>query len=248
MENKLRTLYTLQLVDNHLDEIEEMKGDLPHEVRALEEKIATLKQKLAELESTMRQAFSQRDNADSEIISLREKIEKYKAQQYQVRNNREYDALTKEMDQAAETIAKLEKEMAALENKGTIARTDIETTKKELGEAQQLLEEKKAELAEVSKATEEEELKYRHEREKIVVRISKQDLAMYERIRKAKNGRAVVPIRRGACGGCFTAVPPQKVLELKQNNRLYKCERCGRIIVSEEIAESTTAIAPQASF
>jgi predicted nucleic acid-binding Zn-ribbon protein len=248
LENKLRTLYTLQLIDNNLDEIEEMKGDLPHEVRALEEKITTLTQKLSELESTMRQAFSQRDNADSEIIALKEKIEKYKAQQYQVRNNREYDALTKEMDQAAQTIAKLEKEMAALENKGTIARTDIETTRKELAEAQKQLEEKKAELAEVSQATEAEELKFRHEREKIVARIAKQDLALYERIRGAKKGRAVVPIRRGACGGCHTAVPPQKLLELKQNNRLYRCERCGRIIVSEEIAETTSAIVPQASL
>ncbi len=242
MENKLRTLYTLQLIDSNLDEIEDMKGDLPGEVRKLEEKIAALQEQLALLEETMRGAFSQRNNADSEIISLREKIEKYKMQQFQVRNNKEYDALTREMDQAAETIAKLEKEMSALENKATIARTDIETGKKELEESQALLEEKKAELAEVSKNTEEEELKFKHEREKIVVRVAKADLAMYERIRKAKNGRAVVPIKRGSCGGCYTAVPPQKVLELKQNKRLYTCERCGRIIVSEEIADTSAAL------
>ncbi|MDL1893032.1 hypothetical protein FBQ87_09100, partial [Sphingobacteriales bacterium CHB3] len=180
MENKLRTLYTLQLIDSNLDEIEDMKGDLPGEVRKLEEKIAALQEQLALLEETMRGAFSQRNNADSEIISLREKIEKYKMQQFQVRNNKEYDALTREMDQAAETIAKLEKEMSALENKATIARTDIETGKKELEESQALLEEKKAELAEVSKNTEEEELKFKHEREKVVVRVAKADLAMYE--------------------------------------------------------------------
>ncbi len=243
MENKLRQLYTLQLIDSNLDEIEEMKGDLPGEVRELEEKVEGLNVTLASLEQTMRGAFSQRDNADSEIISLKEKIEKYKSQQYQVRNNKEYDALTKEMDQAAETIARLEKEMSALENKATVARTEIEATKKELEESQALLEEKKTELAEVSKSTEEEELKFQHEREKVLVRISKPDLAMYERIRKAKNGRAVVPIKRGACGGCYTAVPPQKVLELKRNNQLYTCERCGRIIVSKEIAESSTALA-----
>ncbi|MEK7249672.1 MAG: C4-type zinc ribbon domain-containing protein [Bacteroidota bacterium] len=242
MENKLRQLYTLQLIDSNLDEIEEMKGDLPGEVRELEEKVEGLNVTLASLEQTMRGAFSQRDNADSEIISLKEKIEKYKSQQYQVRNNKEYDALTKEMDQAAETIARLEKEMSALENKATVARTEIEATKKELEESQALLEEKKTELAEVSKSTEEEELKFQHEREKVLVRISKTDLAMYERIRTAKNGRAVVPIKRGACGGCYTAVPPQKVLELKRNNQLYTCERCGRIIVSEEIAESSTAL------
>lgn len=243
MENKLRTLYTLQLIDTSLDEIEEMKGDLPAEVRTLEEKAAGLQEKIAQLEQTMRSAFAQRDNADSEIITFREKIEKYKGQQYQVRNNKEYDALTKEMDQAAETIAKLEKEMSSQENKGTIARTDLESARKELEETGQLLAEKRTELAEVSKSTEEEELKYRHEREKVVVRVAKADLAMYERIRKAKNGRAIVPIKRASCGGCYTAIPPQKVLELKQHNKLYTCERCGRIIVSEEIAESSTAIA-----
>lgn len=243
MENKLRTLYTLQLIDSSLDDIEEMKGDLPGVVRELEATIAGLQEKLSQLEKTMKGAFSQRDNADSEIISLREKIERYKAQQLQVRNNKEYDALTKEMDQAAETIAKLEKEMSTLENTATIARTDIETTRKELEEATALLAEKKAELEEVSKSTEEEELKFQHEREKILARVSKPDFKMYERIRKAKNGRAVVPIKRGACGGCYTTVPPQKILELKRNNMLYTCERCGRIIVSEEIAETTSAIA-----
>ncbi len=243
MENKLRTLYTLQLIDSNLDEIEEMKGDLPGEVRDLEEKVSGLKEKLTGLDQTMKGSFAQRDNADSEIISLKEKIEKYKSQQFQVRNNKEYDALTREMDQAAETIARLEKEMGSLENKGTIARSGIEETKKEVEELQAVLEEKRSDLGEVSKNTEEEELKFKHEREKILVRISKSDLARYERIRKAKNGRAVVPIKRGACGGCYTAVPPQKVHELKQNDQLYLCERCGRIIVSEEIAESSTAVA-----
>jgi predicted nucleic acid-binding Zn-ribbon protein len=243
LENKLRTLYTLQLIDSQLDEIEEMKGDLPGEVRALEDKVTEMKTKLAELDAAMKGAFSQRDNADSEIISLKQKIEKYKGQQFQVRNNKEYDALTKEMDQAAETIARLEKEMSALEIKATVSRTDIETTKKELEEAQVTLVEKKSELAEVSKTTEDEELKYKHERDKVLVRITKPDIAMYERIRKAKNGRAVVPIKRGACGGCYTAVPPQKVLELKSNSMWYTCERCGRIIVSEEVAESSTALA-----
>ncbi len=243
MEKKLRQLYALQLIDSQLDEIEEMKGDLPGEVRSLEETVSSVSAKLASLEETMRTAFTQRENADNEILSLKEKMEHYKEQQLHVRNNKEYDALTREMDHAAETIAKLTKEMNALENKGTVARTDIETTKKDLEEAKALLEEKKGELAEVSKSTEEEELKYHHERQKALARISKQDLAMYERIRKAKNGRAVVPLKKNACGGCFTAVPPQKVLELKQNNKFYTCERCGRIVVSEEMAESAAAIA-----
>ncbi len=234
-------LYALQLIDNNLDELEEMKGDLPGAVRQLEEKIADLRKRLEEAETTMRSSFAQRDNADSEIIGFKEKIEKYKSQQLQVRNNKEYDALTKEMDQAAETIARLEKEMADHETKATKSRNEIDELKKELEESEATLKEKKSELAEVSKTTEDEELKFKHEREKVLGKVTKPDLRTYERIRKAKNGIAVVPLKRNACGGCFTAVPPQKILELNQNNKFYTCERCGRIIVSEDIAESVAA-------
>jgi hypothetical protein len=94
----------------------------------------------------------------------------------------------------------------------------------------------------VSKSTEVEELQFNHQRQKVVARIAKPDLAAYERIRRAKRGMAVVPVKKGACGGCFNRVPPQKLLELRQNDRLYTCERCGRIIVSDEIAETSAKV------
>jgi predicted nucleic acid-binding Zn-ribbon protein len=243
LEDKLRNLYALQQIDNNLDELEQLKGDLPSEVRELEEKIQGFQKQIATLEHTMKSSFSARDNADSEIIGLREKVEKYKAQQFQVRNNKEYDALTKEMDHAASTIGKLEKEMEVLEGKATMARTDIEAIKLQLDELLPMIEEKREALMEVSKETEAEELKYTHERKKLLSRIGKADLATYERIRKAKKGKAVVPVKRGSCGGCFNRVPPQKLLELRQNNTLYTCEHCGRIIVSDEIAEKNSTVA-----
>ncbi len=243
METKLRQLYALQQIDSNLDELEELKGDLPGRIRELEAQETALKDQLAALENTMRTAFTQRDNADGEIVALREKAEKYKTQQFQVRNNREYDALTREMDSAQDTIVRLEKEMEMLEGKATLARTDIETVRLSLNELDAVLAEKRAALAEVSKTTEEEEGKLRHEREKIVHRVAKPDLAQYERIRKAKKGMAVVPVRRGACGGCFARVPPQKILELRQHSKIYLCEHCGRIIVSDEIAVGNTSAA-----
>lgn len=242
METKLRYLYALQQIDNNLDELEELKGDLPAETKALEATINELKVQVATLDQTMKSAFSSRDNADSEIISLKEKMEKYKAQQFEVRNNREYDALTREMDHTTQTIAKLEKEMEESETKAVAARTDIETTKSEIKEKTKLLEEKRATLAEVAKKTEAEELKYKHGREKLLARIKKADLNAYERIRKAKRGKAIVPVKRGACGGCFNKVPPQKLLELRQNKKIYQCEHCGRIIVSDEIAETSSTV------
>ncbi|MFN0159095.1 MAG: zinc ribbon domain-containing protein [Bacteroidota bacterium] len=242
MENRLRQLYTLQLVDSNLDELEELKGDLPRIVRSLEAKKAELQARISTLEHTMRSAFSERDNADSEIISLKEKVTKYKAQQLQVRNNKEYDALTREIDHATDTASQLEKNMGSLETKATIARTGIEEAKKELDDLEKVLEEKAADLAEVSKTTADEEAKYHHEREKIIVRISKADIEVYERIRKARRGKAVVPIKRGSCGGCFNKVPPQELLELRQNKKVYLCEHCGRIIISDAVAETIPAV------
>ena len=171
MENKLRNLYALQMIDSHLDELEEMKGDLPGEVRNLEGQLAEIQERLASLESEMRSSFVSRDDADSQILGLKEKLDTYRQQQFAVRNNREYDALTREMDTATSSIARLEKEMEEFENRATLARTTLESTREGIGAVESTLEEKRAALAEVSKATEDEELRFRHEREKIVVTV-----------------------------------------------------------------------------
>jgi hypothetical protein len=233
-------LYTLQLIDNSLDELEDLKGDLPHQVRSLEEKHREVETRLKEHEQIMRSAFAERDTADTDILSLKEKLAKYKTQQFEVRNNKEYDALTREMDHAQETITRLEKAMEDSENRATRARSEIEEARAQTQTLKEQLDERRRELAEVSKETEEEELKYVHQRQKVLARIPKEDLTVYERIRKAKKGRAVVPVKRGACGGCFNRVPPQKLLELRQHKKVYTCERCGRILVSDEIAENSS--------
>ena len=243
MEAKLRNLYALQQIDLNLDELEELKGDLPSEIRDMEAEENSLQEQLTALETTMRTAFTQREHADDEILSLREKSERYKSQQYQVRNNKEYDALTKEMASAENTIARLEKEMEMFEGKATVARHDIDGIREQLESLRGVLDERRAALAEVFKSTEEEEARYRHERDKVVHKISKGELAQYERIRKAKKGRAVVTVRKGACGGCHATVPPQRLLELRQNRKPYFCEHCGRIIISDEIA---VTVAPSA--
>ena len=241
MESKLRNLYSLQYIDSNLDELEEMKGDLPSEIRSLEGRVEGLTAQRAALDQAMKTAFAQRDHADSEIVTLRDKVERYKVQQTKVRTNKEYDALTKEMDTATETISRLEKEMEALENKATLARSEIEVLGEQLQELQKVLDEKNVDLTEITRTTEAEELKFRNDRLKLASRITKADIATYERIRKAKKGMAIVAVKRGACGGCFNRVPPQKILELKQNSRIYTCEHCGRILVSDEIVASVNS-------
>ncbi|MGA9117190.1 MAG: C4-type zinc ribbon domain-containing protein [Bacteroidota bacterium] len=237
MENKLRHLYQLQRVDSNLDELEELKGDLPATIRDLEGRLQELQERLGEQDHAMKSSFARRDLADSEILALREKVAKYKRQQFEVRTNKQYDALTREIDHATEEIARLEKEMAETETRATVAREEIESLRTQAEALGRTLQEKHVELDRLSKTTEEEELRYHHEREKLVARLDAQDLTAYERIRKAKRGKAIVPVRKGACGGCFARVPPQKLLELRQNRHVFACEHCGRILVSDEIVE-----------
>lgn len=240
MENRLRLLYSLQQVDSGLDELQEMKGDLPHLVAGLKERISAKEEERKNSEALIKDSIVKRDAVDVEILTLKQNIEKYKSQQFQVKTNKQYDALSREIDMAQEKITKLEKEMDSLE-------TSVETTKQNLSgmgpELEALakeLKEKEAELERVNKEQEEEDLKLSHEREKLVVRIDKSDLRTYERIRQAKDGKAVVPVRRNACGGCYKRVPPQTVLELRKNSKVITCEYCGRILVSDEIVNNAT--------
>ena len=242
MERKLLDLYTLQTLDDELDKLEEDKGDLPAEIRSLEEKVEEMTTQRNARDQVMKSSFANRDKADSDIISLKEKVERYKAQQMKVRNNREYDALTKEMDTAVETIVKLEKDMETLEITATTARNEIEELDGQIAEMTGTLDQKRGSLGEISQANMEQETTFRKERGKVAGKLGKGELNAYERIRKAKRGKAVVPVTREACGGCFAKVPRQGLLELKQNNRLYTCEHCGRILVSEEIRLKVTPV------
>ena len=238
MENRLRSLYLLQLVDSSLDELQEMKGDLPQIVDELSENVKNKLANKKELEDILKKSIVIRDQTDTDILSLKAKIEKYKNQQFQVKTNKQYDMLAKEIDVSQEKITKLQREMEILEGKAMQAKEDAEKLLPDLEALQGELANRKKELAAVNKEHEDEELKLKHQREKIVSKISKPDYQMYSRIRKAEDGRAIVAVMRKSCGGCFNRVTPQRVLELRKNAAIIACERCGRILVSDEIVES----------
>lgn len=233
MKDTIRLLYHLQLVDSNLDDVEELKGDLPARVRDLEAQIVEITATVNSKQSFLDDFVAARDKADSDVADFEEKLKKYKAQQYQVRNNKEYDAITKEIDFAEESIKTLTAQFENFENQMSIAKTELEEHQAHLKELNDVLTEKKRELAEVSKETEDEELKYRHEREKLLVRINKDFLYKYEMIRSAR-GKAVVPFRKHSCGGCGNRIPPQHIIEIRRDDALYVCQHCGRIVVSDE--------------
>jgi predicted nucleic acid-binding Zn-ribbon protein len=236
--NRLKTLYQLQLIDDQLDVLEELRGDLPNTVKSLESRIDELKKDIQAKEIQQEESLEKRDSNEKEVERLLENQKKFKAQLYQVRNNKEYDALTKEIDHTDEQISKMEAENDALADLSKSLTQQIEEIMPALDEFQKELKEKEADLKEIIKANEREESKLRSERKKIEEQVKKADISVYMRIRKAKKGKAVVTIKRSACSGCHNIVPSQRQLEIRRNNKLFFCEYCGRILVSQEIAES----------
>ncbi|NTU96046.1 MAG: hypothetical protein HGA52_08370, partial [Bacteroidales bacterium] len=188
-------------------------------------------------EKEQKDSITKRGDNEDEIEKLKENQKKFKAQLYQVRNNKEYDALTKEIDHTEEHINKLEAENNSLADRSKVLTLEMEEITPKLDELKQELKVKEADLKEIIKANEREESKLLGERKKLESEVKKNDLSAYMRIRKAKKGLAVATIKRSACSGCHNIVPSQRQLEIRRNNRLFFCEYCGRILVSSEIAE-----------
>ncbi len=237
MLNRLTTLYQLQLIDDQLDDLEELRGDLPITVNELKSKIDGIASLVNEKEDSKKDSLEKRNLNDEEIVKLKESLKKFKAQLYSVRNNKEYDALTKEIDHTEKLIDNLETENVELEDNVERIKIEIHDLQPELVKLKDELKEKESELKKIIKANEREEEKLRAVREEIVAKIRKPDYNTYMRIRKASRGKAVVTIVRSACSGCHNVVPPQRQIEIKQMKRVYTCESCGRILVSPEVAE-----------
>lgn len=237
MYNRLKVLYQLQLVDDQLDKLEELRGDLPNMVNSLEKQINDLNNEIKTKTTEQQESVDKRANNEEEIEKLRESQKKFKAQLYQVRNNKEYDALTKEIDHSEEQISRLTAENDALADLSKTLTNQIDEVNPKLDELQKELTEREADLKEIIKANEEEETKLLEDRKKIEEQVKKPDLSIYTRIRKAKKGKAVATIRRSACSGCHNIVPSQRQLEIRRNARIFTCEYCGRILISQEIAD-----------
>lgn len=221
-----------------MDDVEELKGNLPETVKTLKEEIAVLDEKAAAKQHYIDEFVATRNKADNDIKDFEEKLKKYKEQQYQVRNNKEYDAITKEIEFAEESVKTLTRQFEDFENQMSIAKNELEEFTTRLTELNEELKEKADELSVVSKETEDEELKYNHEREKIVARLDKDILGRYVKIRSGR-GKAVSTIRKNSCSGCGNRIPPQHILEIRRNDKVYLCQHCGRIIVSDELAQAS---------
>ena len=236
VEQKLVALYTLQQVDSKIDEIRAYRGNLPLEIQDMEDEIAGLETRVANFKEESKK--HQKDISDYKI-KIKETealIKKYEEQQNNVRNNREYDSLTKEIEYQTLDIQLSEKRIKEITAKDNDVATKVANSQLRLNELTASLEEKKEELHSLVEGTEKEEeqlLKRSAECEKFV---EDRLLVAYKRIRKnARNGLAVVGIFDEACGGCFNRIPPQHQLDICTHKKIIVCEYCGRILVDKGI-------------
>jgi predicted nucleic acid-binding Zn-ribbon protein len=237
VKNNLILFYQVQLIDRNIDKLEEQRGDLPLTVEALEAKLENLQTAVEEKAQLKLEWIEKREDNNEKIKELLDNQKRAKAQLYKVRNNKEYDTITKSIDAADAECTRLEKEIEGLI-------TDLRNLEEEMDGLNPLIKDlveeldvKKQELSMIKENNALEEQRLLKQREGLVAQMKKSDYSLYTRVRNAKKGLGVARIRRNACSGCQTIIPPQRQLEIRRNNRMFTCEYCGRIIVSAEVAK-----------
>lgn len=240
VEERLRALFSLQLVDSEIDKIKTLRGELPLEVQDLEDEIVGLETRLSNLRdevTNLEKAVSKKNN---EITDAEALIKKYEEQQKNVRNNREFDSLSKEIEYQNLEIELFNKKIREFNFQIDEKKVVIAESEATLSDRQADLENKKSELDEIISDTQKEEEGLYKKSDKIQSVIEDRLLTAYKRIRSnARNGLAVVSIQRDACGGCFNQIPPQRQLDIKSRKKIIVCEYCGRILVDDEIISSS---------
>jgi hypothetical protein len=237
VEEKLKALYALQLIDSTIDKIRTIRGELPLEVQDLEDEIVGLETRIGKLTEeleNMEKEIVDRKNTIKDCTAL---IKKYETQQMNVRNNREFDSLSKEMEFQTLEIQLAEKKIKEAQANIEAKKEIIEESNNRLADRKADLEHKQKELEEITQETQKDETDLMKRSEKAEKIIEERLLTAYKRIREnAVNGLAVVTVERDSCGGCFNKIPPQRQMDIKNHKKIIVCEHCGRILVDPEMA------------
>ncbi len=240
IEGKLKNLYNLQLIDSKIDRLRTVRGELPLEVSDLEDTVAGLETRLANVTEEVAELENQVNEKKQSIKDFQANIKKYEAQQGKVRNNREYDAITKEIEFQNLEIQLAEKRLKEAKIAITLKGELLEKSKAEFEERGKDLAAKKGELEEIIAETEKEEQELMAESAKASTEIEDRLLNAYKRIREnSRNGLAVVAVERDACGGCYNKIPPQRQLDIRLNKKIIVCEHCGRVLVDGMLIPDT---------
>jgi len=236
VEEKLKALFTLQTVDSQIDNILKLRGELPLEVQDLEDEIAGLETRYQKYTDEIKANEQKISHKKQEIKKAEELIKKYSEQQKNVRNNREYDAINKEIEFQQLEIQLCEKHIKEFSASIEELKAEAQTIEKLLERRKADLEQKQKELREIIEETQKEEEQLCQKSTELEKIIEPRLLTAYKRIRaNMRNGLAVVKVERDACGGCFAKIPPQRQLEIRTRKKIIVCEYCGRILIDPEM-------------
>ncbi len=236
VKEKLKALYDLQVVVSEIDKIKTLRGELPLEVQDLEDDIAGLETRIENFNVEIKECEDTIAGRKLDIENSKGLIEKYKEQQDNVRNNREFDFLSKEMEFQGLEIELAEKRIREAQAISRSKSEEMTVAQEQLEERKKDLEIKQQELEEIVSETRSEEENLREKAKDIEVLIEPRLLAAFKRIRKsARNGLAVVTVQRDACSGCFNKIPPQRQMDIKMCKKIIVCEYCGRIMIDSNL-------------
>ena len=237
VEEKLQNLYELQRIDTEIDKIKTLRGELPLEVH-LEDEIAGLETRIENLKVELGELDKTSSTRKMDIKKAEEAIKKYSEQLDNVRNNREYDALSKEIEFQKLEIELQEKRIREAQKAKAEKEALMEESKKRYEDKVSDLEAKKGELNDIINETHKDEESLQTKSEELAATIDERLLTAYRRIRSnARNGLAVVTVDRDACGGCFNKIPPQRQLDIRSRKKIIVCEYCGRILIDKYICD-----------
>ena len=237
VEQKLQALYELQTTLTAIDEKRALRGELPLEVQDLEDEIAGLDTRIEKIDTEIKEFQSAITMEKGEVQEAQANLERYNNQLNEVRNNREYDSLSKQIDYERLEVELCNKKIKEATDQVAYRTNDLEIAKTEREERQKDLDEKKSELEDILAETREEETMLKERAKDLEVKIEPRLLSSFKRIRKsARNGLGIVYVQRDACGGCFNKIPPQRQLDIKMHKKIIVCEYCGRILIDPELA------------
>jgi predicted nucleic acid-binding Zn-ribbon protein len=237
VEDKLKYLYDLQQVDTKIDNLRTLAGELPQEVKDMADEVEGLKTRLTNIENEIKECETQISDHRVRTENANASISRYKEQQNSVRNNREFDNLSKEIEYQELEIQLCEKKIGEANTRIAERGEDVKKIEETIDDRKQALVEKNQELDEIMDETRTEEEKLKTKAKDLEGKIESRLLTSFKRIRKnARNGLGIVYVQRDACGGCFNKIPPQRQLDIKMHKKIIVCEYCGRILIDPELA------------
>ena len=237
VEEKLKTLYQLQSALSSIDEKRALRGELPLEVQDLEDEIAGLTTRVDKIKNEISEFQRAITQKKGEIVDAEASVARYKSQLDEVKNNREYDTLSKEIEFQTLEIELCNKKIREANARIQEKKNELQANEEVIKERQGDLDMKRSELEEIMTETRAEEEKLKEKVKDLESKIETRLLTSFKRIRKnARNGLGVVYVQRDACGGCFNKIPPQRQLDIKMHKKIIVCEYCGRILIDPELA------------